>query len=489
MSTAADKNRQALAALLDSAELASTLLELRIAVVTPPGESPASAALLTEVLADTLGRLWPNMDFDGELAAVGLQTAQRAATSGNAPTSGLRVAWAPPYDVIVSVGCPPPAGQGLTITVGANGWEVGFGDHAACGDSDNPVGPAFAAGLAAAQVFATCFREQLGDSVRSLDHWHADVRDLFGAPALHDGPLDIGICHLFGIGAVTHGFAWLLERWPSEVMGAIDLVDRDTYGAGNGQRYAFMPPGVAGAGKAELVARRLRTHPGLQVNDHHVDLNTFCALRGYHKVLGRVVTGLDSEESRRQAALKLPPRTINMWTGGSYIGAGQYVPGPSRGCLACAYPEPVHTPLDETAVFAGATRLAPAIVRELLNTARPLTEQEAHVVAVARNVPIERIVGEPIRSIFPVLCATGSVAPEVGKAAVDVPLAFSSLLASVAGFVMFLRDVQAQDWVSEAWTQHVFKRPAASMMHTQGVHPQCVRCSSAALLDLAETAG
>lgn len=478
MSTAGDKNRQALAALLGSDTLAGKLGTTRVAVVTPEQNTPESATLLVQVLADTLGRLWPNIDFSGQLAGMGLYVAQDAARSGEAPTEGLRSAWAPPYDVVVSVNGSASGHHSPEIVVGADDWFVEFGHGAACGPSVNPVGPAFAAALAAAQVFAICFARELdGSGARSLDGWSADVRHLFGAPELKVAPIDLALTHIFGVGAVTHAFAWLLEHWPEDVRGRLDLVDRDGYGGGNGQRYAFMRPGSIGLSKVQTIAARLARHAGLVVVPRSIDLNAYCEERGYEQPLGRVVTGLDSEESRRQAALKLPDRAVNMWTSGSYIGAGQYVPGNGRGCLACAYPEPIDTPLDETAIFARATGLLPGVVRELLNSARGLTQEEAQIVASTRSVPAAGLVDEPIRSVMPVLCATGSVPVEVGKTAVDVPFAFSSLMAGIAGFMMLLRDVQLSQSVSEGWTQHVFKKPASSMLAAQGVHDGCVRCA------------
>ena len=203
MSTAADKNRQALEALLGSAALAARLVTTRVAVVGPARDASVSAALLTEVLADTLGRLWPNIDFSGEIAEAGLQAARNAASSGEALIDGLRHAWQPPYDVIVSVGGRATGHDSPEIVVGADGWRVGFGDSATCGTSPNPVGPAFAAALAAAQVFATCFATELEDfGVRQLDNWQADVRELFGALELDVKPIDLEQTHIFGVGAV-----------------------------------------------------------------------------------------------------------------------------------------------------------------------------------------------------------------------------------------------------------------------------------------------
>lgn len=478
--SATEKNRQAFIALFGDASLADKLIATRIAVTMPKSNAPRSALLLLEVLADTLGRLWPNIDFAGDGGDFGCQVAQAAAQSGNAPSEGIHARWAPPYDLTVTIGPSEFECNSSSIQVGCDGWTMAFGNGATCGDSVNPVGPAFAAALAAGQVFATCFAGALdGFGLKPLRDWAADVRDLFSAPRLEEVPLNIDGTHFFGVGAVTHAMAWLLERWPQKLTGVADLADADGYGTGNGQRYAFMSPGLDGKSKVHTVAERLRrAHPNLVVTPHQVDMNSYCQQRGYERDMLRIAAGLDSEEARRQAALKLPQRAINMWTGDKHVGAGLHVPGDDRGCLACAYPEPT-TLIDEVAEFAGQTGLRPDIVRELLDSSRPLTASEAQVVSGHRSVPVERLTGEPLRSVLPILCATGSVMVAPGKAAVDVPFAFASLLAGASGFMMLLKDIQLGEDVSDCWTENIFKRPTPKMMQALGRHPDCVRCACA----------
>lgn len=483
--SAAEKNRQALLALFGDDALVSKLSNTRIAVVAPSADTPASAALLARVLVDALARLWPNIDFVGEIAESLLVVSQEAATAGTAPVDGLRVCWAPPYDVVVSVGGSTPCTTSTNICVGADGWRVQFGEGAVCGSSTNPVGPAFAAGLAAAQVFTQCFASALeGTGLRPLGDWSSDVRELFKAPQLELRGLNLQDTHVFGVGAVTHAMAWMIENWPEPISGELHLVDGDTYGDGNGQRYAFMKPGNIGTSKVNAVAKRLTAaHPLLAAQPHELGMNEYCQGRNYDQPFFRIIAGLDSEESRRHAGLKDPARAINMWTSGHHIGAGQYVPGDGRGCLACAYPEPVDAQLDEVTLFYKQTGLFPDVVRDLLDSARGLTEVEALKVSQAKGVPVERIIGEPLRSVIPVLCATGRVPLEEAKKAVDVPFAFSSLLSGVAGFIMLLRDLQMGDETSECWNQHVFKKPSAAMMKIEGRHMRCVRCEAAGLID------
>lgn len=482
--SAAEKNRQALLALFGDDALVSKLSSTRIAVAAPQAQTPNSAALLAKVLVDALARLWPNIDFVGEIAESLLVVGHDAAKAGAAPIDGIKLGWAPPYDIVVSVSGPPPDTTSPYLQVGADGWHVQFGEGAICGSSMNPVGPAFAAGLTAAQVFAHCFAPALeGSGLRPLGDWSADVRNLFNAPQLELRGFHLQDTHVFGVGAVTHAMVWMIENWPEPISGDLNLADSDTYGDGNGQRYAFMNASDIGSSKVTAVAKRLTaSQPLLNASPHDRGLNDYCADRGYNRPFFRIIAGLDSEESRRHAGLKDPARAINMWTSGYYIGAGQYVPGDGRACLACAYPEPIEAQLDEVTLFYRQTGLFPDVVRELLDSARGLTEAEAQRVSQAKGVPVERIVGEPLRSVIPVLCATGKVPLEEAKKAVDVPFAFSSLLSGVSGFIMLLRDVQMSSETSECWNQHVFKKPSAAMMKIEGRHARCVRCDAASLV-------
>jgi hypothetical protein len=481
--SAAEKNRQALLALFGDDALVSKLSSTRIAVALPSANAPASAALLAKVLVDALARFWPNIDFVGEIAESLLVVGHDAAKAGTAPVDCMKLGWAPPYDMVVSVGGPPPDTKSPCIQVGADGWRVQFGEGAICGSSMNPVGPAFAAGLAAAQVFAHCFSAALeGSGLRPLGDWSADARDLFKAPQLELRAFHLQDTHVFGVGAVTHAMAWMIENWPEPISGELHLVDSDKYGDGNGQRYAFMKASNIGTSKVTAVAERLTAaHPLLNAVSYNSGLNDYCEERGYDQPFFRIIAGLDSEESRRHAGLKDPARAINMWTSGYYIGAGQYVPGDGRGCLVCAYPEPVEAQLDEVTLFHRQTGLFPDVVRELLDSARGLTEAEARKVSQAKGAPIERIIGEPLRSVIPVLCATGKLPLDEAKKAVDVPFAFSSLLSGVAGFIMLLRDVQIGNDTSECWNQHVFKKPSPAMIKVEGRHIRCVRCDAATL--------
>lgn len=488
MTTALDKNMQALQALFGNAALASRLETTRIAVVSSADALEPSGMLLATMLADVLARLWPTIDFSGLGAEKNLVTALSAATSGGCVGDGLTVQWAPPYDFVISIGCEAPSFAKHILRVGADGWNAQLGPLANCGGSDNPVGPAFASAMAAAQVFYRVFEAELnGMGAVLIDDCSVDVRKLFDTPDLEVSEFDLDETHVFGVGAVTHGLVQLIEHWPRMVSGMLHLVDQDKYGGTNGQRYAFMRPQNAGQQKVVEVAVRLKAaHPGLLVIPHVKDLNTYCAERGYDKPLLRVIAGLDSAEARRHVALKLPERAVNMWTEGVRIGAGRYMPGVQgqSACLACDYLEKADTLLDEVAQLHQQTGLRPDVIRSLLDTSRGLEPLEAATVASRWGIAPEQFCGQPLRSVMPAICATGRLQLPNNPDVVDVPFAFASLFAGIAGFMMLLKDIKGGNVPSQGWTQHVFKKPTAHMHRLLHARDECVCCTGQAHLTI-----
>lgn len=479
MSDAAEKNAQALFALFGSHELVQRLLSVRIAVVTTPQSDTQAGRLLTEALADVLGRLWPQIDACGPLAELFLTGARSAAASGGVGIGGMIERWTPVYDCVVCIGCGSPVSTEHEIVIGADGWQVQLGSNAQCGSSDNPVGPAFAAALAAAQVFLRIFSTELADTGRlPLTECRFDVRAIARTGEIEVGPLDLGETHTFGVGAVTHGLCWLLERWPAPVTGTLNLVDADKYGTSNGQRYSGMSARDKSVVKVLAMSQRLEArHPGLRARPIEKDLNSYCAERGYEVDLERIVTGLDSPEARRHAGLKLPKRTVNMWTDGRHVGAGRYVPDVGSACLVCDYPEKLSDRKDETSMLAAQTGLRPDLIRALLDSPRSLSSDEAQDVARSKGVPVEALVGQPLRSILPMLCATGSIQFDGAKEAADVPFAFSSFFSGIAGFMMLLKDLGAHAG-SEAWVQDVFAAPSELMHAVKPRREGCICCGT-----------
>lgn len=166
-----------------------------------------------------------------------------------------------------------------------------------------------------------------------------------------------------------------------------------------------------------------------------------------------------------------------MWTEGVRIGAGRYLPGDGRACLACGYLENADTPVDEVGEIYQQTGIRPDLVRSLLDSGQGLTLQEATMIAGHRGVAPDQFVGQPLPSVLPALCATGRLQMPNDSEAVDVPFAFASLFAGIAGFVMLLKDCFSNSEESHGWTQHIFKKPTKHMHSSLYTKSNCVCCS------------
>ncbi len=420
MSTASERNTQALQSMIGDTALATRLKQTRLAVITPATAPTPALQLLSEYVVDTLCRLWEQVDFHGSLAEPQRLAAQT--TTGGDPAS-MQHAWRPGYDVVIALGCrAPDMSAAYIIEIGYDGWTVIMGPDAHVGGESNPVAAAFAAALASSRAFQWVFRDALdGAAVPPVETTRADLRVLYG---LTTEPMALTLppTVVFGSGAVGHAFLSILERWPHPVTGAMDLVDPDPYGHSNMQRYTFMLR--ASVPKAKVTIRRdalAQKHPGLKVTSYPHDLNAYCQARGYAEHIALAVVGLDSPEARRHVALKLPIRTVNMWTEGKRVGGALYTPSDQRACLGCDYLEPKGERMDETARVAQQTGLLPGVVRQLLDTAAGLTTTEAQVIAAHQHVRVENLVGEPLRSVLPALCATGRVVLPGSAAPVEVP--------------------------------------------------------------------
>ena len=477
MNTVTDKLLGALRTAGVSDSLHTRFGSTRIGVWTPDGTGTPAGLLLAEALGDQLGRLWRNLHVAGPLAARLLSAAELAAHGTGLPHSYAEC-WSAPYDMIISIGGMPAVHSTCPIVnIGANGWTAFVGPNAILGENSNPVGPAAAAALASAAAFAQVFADSLPDAPPREPSFIWSVWQGPGdGPAVT--PLHLPDTTVFGVGAVTHGFLWPLQRWPQQVRGRMALVDPDPFDASNAQRYAGMTPDDIGVEKAITVQYRLQArYPDLDVTGYDTDMNTYCAKQGGYN-LPLAIAGLDSPEARRQLAVKLPARVVNMWTEHRGLGAARYGFGDGWRCLWCSYGDNHVQAPDEALVIHRELGLAPARARYLLDSGAGMTADDAAILS-PRGIDMSRVIGRPLRSVRAQLCATGQVMASGGQTE-DVPLPFSSLLAGLVGFAELVAEVCGTRSCPGRWQMaDVLASPLPGHWFPIGPQPDCWLCSDA----------
>jgi hypothetical protein len=484
MTAAAEKSRIALQQIGIDGALVSKLEHFRIGIVTGVNATVAAGKLLSEALGDVLGRFWRNIDATGPVAEVFVAAANAAADSCHEEICA-RLNWLPPYDVQIVIGAPNfPANATTTIHVGANGWDVFLGNESASlGNDPNPVGPTAAAAIAAAELFRIAFAESLGEKAKRLPndyHWCVINSECI----LSTTPLTFQRVPFIGVGAVMHGLLWVLERWPAEICGNIELVDPDSYSDSNGQRYAGMNLKNIGQKKVDQVRERLGIcQPGLGVKAIPLSSNTYFEKYRSDGRTDLVVVGVDSKEQRRQLGLKLPRRVVNMWTDHAVGGVERHGIGDGWPCLCCVYPEDESAAFDEVGQIFQETGIRPTRVRLLLDTEAVLIDQDIRELAAKiPGIQAELFLGQPLRAVRAQLCAIERISLP-NSADVDVPLAFVSLLVGVMGFVELIKE-QFLDSEPYHWQANGLKYPLPTCWYPSSPKPDCYLCSDEIALSL-----
>jgi len=482
LSDAFTKNKDAIKTVTGNEELASRLQSTRIGIWSEEKSNKNSGVLLAEALGEFLGRFWVNMDATGPLSQVFLKTSNAAADSGNIPHT-YRESWEPPYDYIISIGTTLPANCDHGIAIGATNWQITSGINSVFDDNKNPVGPLAAASLASSEVFKFIFKDALSEKIAEMPSNYGWLTWYGGTTAIPTNlKLYLEDVHIFGIGAVTHGLLWILERWPEEVTGTIHLVDHDKYDESNAQRYIGMRRSDVDQSKSLHSALRLQQrHPNLRVTGYVMDMNTYFRELKPDCKIKIAIAGLDSIEHRKHLALKIPKKIVNMWTEGDSLGASRFGFEKNWPCVFCVHTENISPVPDETALIHQQLGLHPSRVRELLYSSAPITEEDAS--QIAKKIPIEitSMTGKSLRSILGQACMKGTMSIPSTTSDANVTFVFASGLAGVGGFIELLREVNDIESQPGFWQTSVLRYPTEYSWKSRNRIEKCYLCSDEAI--------
>jgi hypothetical protein len=432
--------------------------------IEPEKSAPQRAAM--ELAVNVLARLYPKLGLvssDAESVSSLEESARRINPDIEFVNSLDDVAV-----VMATLQAPNLAQIGAEIPViyfSSDGWvaKVGTNVTPSWGTSNNILGAAASACLAAANVFRWTFRDQLEDAqldrdaVLNLADYSSSVSAQADLP-----PVDIGKTTLIGVGAIGSGVVWALGRTPG-LSGSLTLVDHEAVELSNLQRYVITTMSSVNRLKVE-VAEDVLASSGLITTNAAKRWSDF--LDSSEWDLPRIAVAVDTVEERIRISGALAKEVLNSWTRGDEVGISRHVKYGEQACLACLYYPDTAIPNEDERILAELGLGPPhsQLVRDLLVTGKPVGRPFLEMIAQASAVPMDqlfRFEANTLRQFYSeavcggMMLRLGSVPSTQTK--VEVPMAFQSALAGV---------LLAAEIILSASGQRVEALPAVTRLRT-----------------------
>ncbi len=328
------------------------------------------------------------------------------------------------------------------VYIGSEGWIARVSSQAPVGSgiTVNPFGAAAAACFGVANIFRMVMSSRLDnaapDTAFTLSMLDLEPNNLNPAnpPWV---PIDLGECHLVGLGAVGNAAVWMLARAPA-LTGALHLIDYECAELGNLQRYVLTTQTNQTAPKVEIAAASL-LRGDLVVHPHQQRWAEYLNEKGNWN-LPCVAVAVDTAEDRMAVQASLPKWLINAWTGGhGDVGVSRHGFIGEHACLVCLY-YPRNKQVSEDVRVAQEIGLPDAVVeiRRYLYTNAGMSRELLERIATATNVLIDSLLefeGQPLRAFYSRAICGGMILALGGhthlNASTEVPMAFQSALAGV----------------------------------------------------------
>jgi hypothetical protein len=328
------------------------------------------------------------------------------------------------------------------VYMGSDSWvtHISSTRPVVSGDGLNPFGAGAAACFGAANIFRLLFGTHLPegkvDTAFSLSLLDYDPQsaELYNPPLK---PIDLGVSHLVGLGAVGNGAAWALARVP-DLSGILHLIDHESVELSNLQRYVLTGQEDVDEPKVALAARRF-AGTNIEALPHPKKWGEY--LRDVSSWnFERVAVAVDTGEDRQGIQAALPKWIVNAWTQPGDLGVSRHGFLGDDACLTCLYfPDEVGQHLDRIVAAAIGLPEAHMEIRTLLYSNAPVGRELLARAASAMGVPLEPLLPfelEPIRVFYSRAICGGAILRLGGTVggthrAAAVPLAFQSALAGI----------------------------------------------------------
>lgn len=333
----------------------------------------------------------------------------------------------------IFVGIDVPSGTcEKVVFCGCDNWKgiLSSSERCSVGASNNSIGPAIGACLAAAAVFRCIFVvDSIVDSVQ-LSGFSREIENDVG-PTI-DG-LDIGSnIALIGFGAIGNAALWALAHAP--VKGELDIVDPQAIELSNIQRYVLTQRSDEGRLKVDLAETFANSL--LRIIPHHESWAQFVSSGRY--AWNTAIVALDSAADRIKVQCTLPKWIANAWTQLGDLGVSTHAFIGDGACLACLYTSRGSTP-NKDQLVAESLRIPESTreVRDLLAQGLPAPRQMLE--QIARNLGVdvgllEPYQHRPLNDLYVEGICGGALLPHADAGItvdIHVPIAHQSALAGV----------------------------------------------------------
>lgn len=387
---------------------------------------------LSELLVNLLARLYPTLVLVGpsqwadSMTQIALLINPNLEVRGEGPCA----AWVCVGDKYVD------AGTSVVVNASSGGWVARISEYPmSSGKSDNPLGAAAAACLAAANVLRAVFPEYLvgaaldrNVSLCMFDYKVNDPQCISCHPEIAGSLIEDAT--LVGAGAIGNGALWALARSP--IAGMLNVIDPESVDSTNAQRYVLTECSTQ-ADKVQLAETTM--WGSLKVAPFK---GTWADFLGAGRHFSLVAIAVDTVDARIEIQAGLPRHILNAWTQTGDLGISRHDFLGDQACLACLY-IPLHAKPSEEQLVQQAIRYTGEIMalRNLLYTNDPL--DQIWIERIATDMGLNQDLVQPflersLRELYQKGICGGLLLPsnfEGAKRTIMVPMAFQSALAGV----------------------------------------------------------
>lgn len=271
-------------------------------------------------------------------------------------------------------------------------------------------------------------------------------------------PVDIGVAHLAGAGAIGNGFLWAARHL--DLRGTLHVVDDDHVSSGNLNRQIWFDAEDIGEGKASRLVSKVEHHfQQLRLVAHKSRLQDLPE-KSDGAWLKKLIVAVDSRRARRQLQNEFPGEVFDASTTDIREVVIHHNKQPTGlACLSCIYEADAEELSREQHISAHL-----GVPLEDVRSERITAESAAIISSKFPSLNKSDIEGTAYDSLYKQLCGTGMLKSESGKR-VLAPFAFVSALAGVLLAFELLRrcgsprsDRNFNYWRVSAWHPPLSRR-------------------------------